>query len=154
MDNFRQAGLDFSLAAMGRSVNDSMAAYALSLVKDRLSEKKALILGLSFRPEVKEDANSTGAALYRILTDEGFDVFMHDAVYTEAEISDKGFRYAAPGDAKVELVFLVTMHKQYHQLDFEKLSLNGVRHIVDGRNALPQDKIKAAGINYIGIGKS
>lgn len=153
MDNFRQAGLDFSLAAMGRNINDSMAAYALSLVKDQLSAKKALILGLSFRPGVKEDANSTGAQLYQLLTGEGFDVFMHDAVYSAAELMEKGFRYADPGNAPVEVVFLVTMHQQYQQLDFEKMALNGVRYVVDGRNALPREKIREAGISYVGMGR-
>lgn len=153
IDNFRKAGLEFTLASEGRNINESMAAYAFSLVKDKLTIKKALILGLSFRPNVKEDANSPGAQLYKVLKSEGFDVCLHDAEYTTEELKEKGFAAADPDTAKVEAVFLATMHKQYQQLDFNKMASNGVRYLVDGRNALPKEKVESAGINYVAIGK-
>ena len=59
IENFKQAGLDFTLASQSRSINDQMANYAVSLIKDKVRNKKALLLGLSFRPNVKEDALST-----------------------------------------------------------------------------------------------
>lgn len=153
IDNFRNAGLEFDLASMGRNINESMAAYAFSLVKDKLRSKKALILGLSFRPNVKEDANSPGAQLYKILADEGFEVYLHDAEYTAEELKEKGFTPADPGTIKAEVVFLTTMHRQYQQLDFDKMASNGIRYLVDGRNALPKEKVESAGISYVGIGK-
>jgi len=153
IDNFREAGLEFGLASMGRTINESMAAYAFSLVKGKLATKKALILGLSFRPNVKEDANSPGSQLYKVLENEGFDVSLHDTEYTTEELKEKGFVPADPDTAKVEAVFLTTMHKQYRQLDFDKMASNGVRYMVDGRNALLKEEVESAGITYIGIGK-
>ncbi len=153
IENFRKAGLEFTLASEGRNINESMAAYVFSLVKDKLTTKKALILGLSFRPNVKEDANSPGAQLYKVLKNEGFEVYLHDAEYTAEELKEKGFATADPDTVKVETVFLATMHKQYQQLDFNKMASNGVRYLVDGRNALPKEKVESAGINYMAIGK-
>lgn len=151
--NFREAGLEFGLASMGRNINESMAAYAFSLVKEKLATRKALILGLSFRSDVKEDANSPGAQLYKVLEKEGFDVSLHDPEYTTEELKEKGLVAADPDSAKVEVVFLTTMHRQYRQLDFKRMASNGVRYLVDGRNALPGEEVELAGITYIGIGK-
>ena len=67
IENFKQAGLDFTLASQSRLINDQMPGYAVSLVKDKVKSKKALILGLSFRPNVKEDAVSTTYLLNDVL---------------------------------------------------------------------------------------
>jgi hypothetical protein len=45
------------------------------------------------------------------------------------------------------------MHKEYHQLDFERLSKKGVKYFIDGRNNIDRDKAEAAGIEYLGIGR-
>ncbi|PZR22725.1 MAG: hypothetical protein DI535_25530 [Citrobacter freundii] len=153
IDNFNKAGLDFSLARSGREINDSMASFALSLISDKVKKKTALVLGLSFRPNVKEDANSVGAALYALLKKEGYDVRIHDTEFGEQEVNAKGMRFGELYDTKAEVLFLVTMHKEYKAIDFERLAENGVRFIVDGRNALSKDKIEAAGIAYFGIGR-
>ncbi|MBO9659814.1 MAG: hypothetical protein J7527_13425, partial [Chitinophagaceae bacterium] len=153
IDNFRDAGLDFSLARQGREINDGMIEFALSQIKDKVVNRTALILGLSFRPNVKEDANSVGASLYSLLQREGFSVALHDTEFSQSELKSKGFEFADPLTAKAEVVFLVTMHKEYHQLDFAAMAANGVRFVVDGRNALDRRMIETAGIRYTGIGR-
>lgn len=152
INNFNSSGLRFRLAEESRFINESMASYAYSLVKDQVKERTALVLGLSFRPGVREDANSPGAQLYSLLKKEGFKVTMHDAAYPAAEIIEKGYE---PGDPAVDgaaLVFLTTMHPEYNDLDFKLMFSNGTRHLVDGRNMLNREKVREAGITYTGIG--
>jgi len=154
IENFREAGLDFSLAAQSRAINDSMVEHATSLVKDKLKRKKALLLGLSFRPNVKEDAMSVTYRLNETLIKHGFDVTIHDVEYSAEEIMARGF--AAANDiynSNAEVVFLVTMHKEYFQLDFEKLAKNGVRFFIDGRNSINRKEVEKSGISYSGIGR-
>jgi nucleotide sugar dehydrogenase len=153
IDNFQQAGLDFSLAKESREINDNMITFAFSKIKDKVRDKTALVLGLSFRPNVKEDANSVGASLYSLLKSEGFSVGIHDTEFSREELESKGFMFADPLHVKAEAVFLVTMHKEYQQLDFAAMASNGVRIIVDGRNALDRRMVEAAGISYTGIGR-
>lgn len=153
IENFRQEGLDFTLAAQGRMINNQMAAYAVSLVNDKVRNRKALILGLSFRPNVKEDSLSTTYLLSEVLYKSGYDVKVHDTEYAPDEIRQKGFQ---PVDdiynSGSEVVFLVTMHREYNDLDLEKLAADGVRYFVDGRNSIDRSKVQLAGMEYIGIG--
>ncbi len=154
IENFREAGLDFTLAAQSRSINDSMVEHATSLVKDKLKTKKALLLGLSFRPNVKEDSMSVTYRLNETLIKNGLDVKVHDTEYSAEEISAKGFTAANDiYNSNAEVVFLVTMHKEYAKLDFEKLSKNGVRFFIDGRNSINRELVEKSGITYTGIGR-
>lgn len=153
IENFKQAGLDFTLASQSRLINNQMADYAVSLIKDKVKNKRALMLGLSFRPNVKEDALSTTYLLNDVLLKTGFEVWLHDVEFSEKEIKEKGFNAAENiYDNGSEVVFLVTMHGEYSQIDFEKLADSGVRYFVDGRNNIDRNKVQKAGIKYIGIG--
>ena len=154
IENFREAGLDFTLASQSRAINDSMVEHAVSSVIDRLNNRKALLLGLSFRPNVKEDAMSVTYRLNEALLKHGFDVRVHDAEYSAEEITARGFTAANDVyDSSAEVVFLVTMHKEYFHLDFEKLSMQGVRYFIDGRNSFNRSDVEKTGISYFGIGR-
>ena len=119
-----------------------------------MKNRKALILGLSFRPNVKEDALSTTYLLKEVLLQSGFEVKVHDTEFSPAEIKLKGFDPIADlRDVDCEVVFLVTMHKEYKQLDFDRFAKNGVKYFVDGRNSVNRANVKEAGIEYIGIGR-
>ncbi len=153
IDNFSKAGLDFTLAKQSRSINNSMAEYAVSLVREKTQNKKALILGLGFRPNVKEDALSTTYLLHDALLSDGFEVWVHDTEFSSEEIKAKGLSPAIGiyGN-NAEVVFLVTMHKEYGEINFERLSKSGTKFFVDGRNAIDKQKVEDAGILYFGIG--
>ncbi len=154
IENFREAGLDFTLATQSRAINDSMVEHAVSSVKDKLRRKKALLLGLSFRPNVKEDAMSVTYRLNETLIKHGFDVTVHDVEYSAEEIMAKGFTAAKEiYESNAEVVFLVTMHKEYSGLDFERFFTNGVRFFIDGRNSINRSEVEKSGITYTGIGR-
>lgn len=154
INNFRQAGLHFDLASASRVINDEMAGYAVQLATARVARKKALILGLSFRPNIKEDTFSTSYLLRDALQKDGYDIVLHDTEFTPAELEKKGFNAASSVyENDAEAVFVVTMHQEYKQLDFSKLHAAGVRVLVDGRNQLNKQAIEQAGIHYIGIGR-
>jgi nucleotide sugar dehydrogenase len=155
INNFKEAGLDFMLAARSREINDGMAAFAVSCALPHITRKNAMILGLGFRPDIKEDTFSTTYLLHRELMQQGFETRLHDTVFQHDEIEAKGFTpcediYAS----QATLVFLVTMHAAYRALDFARLASSGVEVIVDGRNQLDRKAIESAGIRYIGIGRS
>ncbi|MFM7310427.1 MAG: nucleotide sugar dehydrogenase [Flavobacteriales bacterium] len=155
INNFREAGLDFMLAARSREINDGMAEFAVQCALPFISKKTALILGLGFRPDIKEDTFSTSYLLHKQLIQHGFASQLHDTVFNAQELEAKGFEpcediYAT----RAAVLFLVTMHEAYQSLDFERLAKSGVEVIVDGRNQLNRDKMESSGIRYIGIGRT
>ena len=154
IDNFRQQGMDFSLARAARVINDAMALFAINEIARRDSVKSVLLLGLGFRPEVKEDIFSTTYLLEERLQQLSIQTYLNDPYFSLVEMQQKGFQpvediYAV----KTEAVIVVTAHAAYKGINWKRLADNGCRYVLDGRNMLSADSIRSAGLEYIGIGR-
>lgn len=145
------------LAEQARQINDSQPSYILDLLESRwrsLHGHKALILGLGFRPQVKEHIFSPAFQLRDELTKREIEVQIHDPFYSDDEIRELGFVPCKLTDSNLpEIVILNTAHSIYYDLDFQLLAKKGVRAIVDGRDMWNSEKIRSTGLVYIGVGK-
>ncbi|MGD1000908.1 MAG: nucleotide sugar dehydrogenase [Candidatus Brocadiia bacterium] len=162
-------GVHAPLAELGRLLNDQQPAKVL----DRLERewqpvrgKRVLILGLGFRPQVKEDACSPAYTLAAELARRRARVELHDPLYTPDEIRNRGF---SPGAFAVkgarwktlsreespmhELLILNTAHAAYADLDFKKLAALGLKAVLDGRNFWKAEQVEKAGLFYLAIGR-
>jgi nucleotide sugar dehydrogenase len=147
-----------TLAERARRINDQQAAYVLGRVEkewEPLRGKNAHILGLGFRPRVKEHIYSTAFLLRDALHELGASVTLHDPLYSADEVCAHGF---VPGswqdDPAPSVVILNTAHPEYLELDFTALARHGVRLIVDGRHAWSASAVRSAGLIYIGVGQA
>jgi len=146
-----------SLAEKAREINDSQADYVMSYLTRLLKTKRGLrilILGLGFRPDVKEDVASPAYLIKRFIDKNGGKSFLYDPLYTEEEITKKGFVYTDLKDMlSIDAAVLVTAHSRFSDINWRKLKDRGVKVFVDGRNFFNKNKIERTGIKYIGIGK-
>jgi nucleotide sugar dehydrogenase len=150
----RRLGAPVSMSERARRVNDEQCAKALDRLErewEPLKGRKTLILGLGFRPEVKEHAFSTAFLLRETLRLRGAEVLLHDPLYSDDEIRAHGFTPGKPQEA--EVLVLNTAHKPYIKLDFKKLARGGLAAVVDGRNLWNPTLVRAAGLYYSGIGR-
>ncbi len=158
MANAAAAG-ELDLVRRSRALNDSMAAYGLDLLAQAMGDvrgKRVLILGLSYRENVKEDAFSTTHLLLKGLAERGADVRLHDPLWTAEELAKHAEVARDLYDSGAEAVILQAYHDQYKELlDWQRLVAAGVRVLLDGRNALRQQRaeIEAAGLIYLGVGQ-
>jgi nucleotide sugar dehydrogenase len=147
----RSRGIAVELAELGRRINSAQPRKILNKVGD-VSGRRCVILGVSFRPQVKESAYSPVFALASELEIRGAAVTVHDPLYSDDEIRRLEL---VPGEIYGnEILILNTAHDAYLNLDFADLAKKGVRCVVDGRNAWSVDAVVAAGIRYIGVGCS
>jgi UDP-N-acetyl-D-mannosaminuronate dehydrogenase len=111
-----------------------------------------LILGLAYRPNVKEAAGSSTFALARELEARGARALVHDPLFSAREVEAAGLRPAQPfPPPKVDAVVIQALHDQYRDLDLAAFA--GCRAVLDGRNALSRAEVEAKGMRYIGIGR-
>jgi nucleotide sugar dehydrogenase len=152
------AGVDLSLAKKARKINDGMPAFTVSLLKKDLGplkKKNILVLGLAFRGNVKETFKSPAYAVMGALKKAGANVFLNDPLFSREEIERLGVKFSDMQSLrKVDGVVLVTYHREYKSLNFNKLAAAGVRVFVDGRNSVDRKKVEEAGIVYRGIGRT
>jgi UDP-N-acetyl-D-glucosamine dehydrogenase len=123
-----------SIVSAARKLNASMPLRAVELLKSRvgsLNGKKIAILGVSYRPGVKETAFSGSLDLLQILNSEGAEVYGVDPLFSEAELESLGFRKNIKV-SEVEILILHTAHAQFLKLDFSQFTY--LKYILDGRN--------------------
>ena len=121
-----------------RLLNDQMPDNFVKMLVDaagNLQNKEILILGVTYRPQVKEIAYSGAFELQKILTTLGAQPKFHDPLITEVELMDLGL---APGEIndQTEIIIIHTDHKEYSELDFQNMP--NLKFVVDGRGVLGQ----------------
>ena len=153
---------ELDLVRRSRTLNDSMAAYGLDLLESELGDlqgKRVLLLGLSYRENVKEDAFSTAHLLIPELKRRGATVLLHDPLWSTEELARHGEGAEAVTDiyaSHPNALIIQAYHQQYAKLlDWAKLVEAGCKVILDGRNALRGQRgvIEAAGLHYLGVGQ-
>lgn len=144
-----------TLAERSRHLNDWQSKRILDLLEmhwGKLRGRRVLTLGLCFRPDVKEDICSTAYLLREELKVRGAVALIHDPLYSNGELSDRGFE-SGDLEAPAEILILNTAHRAYHNLDFRRLHASGVKAVVDGRNLWDPATVREAGVFYLGIGR-
>jgi len=147
-------GFPLHLLAAARQVNDGMAAYGVGKLEEALGSlrgRTVLVLGLAYRPNVKEAAGSSTFALARELEARGARALVHDPLFSAREVEAAGLRPAYPLPHKVDAVVIQALHDQYRDLDLATFA--GCRAVLDGRNALSRSEVEAKGMLYLGIGR-
>lgn len=151
-----EKGVRVTLSEHARRINDEQSSYVLDRVErgwGKLRGKQVLVLGLAFRPGVKEHIYSTAFLLRDQLQKLGAEVRLHDPLYSPDEITGHDF---LPGSLKgavaPDVIILNTAHSAYRTLDFHALAKRGVKVIVDGRNAWNSEEVRKAGLLYVAVG--
>ena len=153
----RSDGVDLDLIARARAANDDMAEWALDRLSHavgRLSGKRVLVLGLSYRENVKESAFSGALRLIRLLKERGATPLINDPLYTSDELSHFGAEpVSLQSLPQLDAAILQAYHDDYKLLEWRRLGDAGCQAVLDGRNALDHTRIEGAGMVYLGIGR-
>ncbi len=148
-------GLDQRLAKTGRQINEEQPARHVARLAGAmggLGGRRVHVLGLAFRPQVREDAYSPAPALQELLIAAGASVTLEDPLYDDDTLRSKGFTPARLADGTADAVVLNTAHPEFAHPDFAAWHRSGVRAVVDGRALWSRREAEAAGITYLGVG--
>jgi nucleotide sugar dehydrogenase len=152
-------GIDASIVATARQVNDEQPERMAMRLERRLGGLEGTrvgILGLGFRPDVKEHICSPTFQLNAALRARGADVRVHDPLFTDTEIGEHGLTLWSPASPawRPEALILATGHTSFRGLDLAALRAGGLRAVVDGRRFWDATAIAALGVDYIGVGRA
>jgi len=149
---------ELSLVRDGRETNDRMASIGVELLEDALgglSGQKVLVLGASYREDVKELAFSTAFSIVDTLRRAGAEVLIHDPLFEPRELGALEARVVdldSPEAAEVEAVVIQAWHRDFRGLDWRRFKR--LRAVLDGRGAVSADAVRETGATYIAIGSS
>ena len=153
----RQLGFNHEFLKLARKINNNMPHYTVELLENELKKlKKSVkgakvgVLGLAYKGNVDDTRESPSFEVINILKTKGADVFVFDS-HVKAGSNVKDLDELLN---KSDYIVLVTDHKEFKQMDLEKLKKHKILVVIDGRNCLDKEKIKSMGILYHGIGRS
>jgi nucleotide sugar dehydrogenase len=119
-----------------RNFNDQMPGNFVKLLIEsagNLKGREVLVLGVTYRPRVKEVAYSGAVELNKILLSLGAVPRFHDPLLNKSELVDLDLN---PGEItdETEIIILHTAHAEYAEFNFS--SLTNLKFFVDGRGMM------------------
>jgi UDPglucose 6-dehydrogenase len=155
------SGYHFQLLTAVIEVNELQKRRVVGKLEKHLGSlvgKRVALLGLAFKPDTDDMREASSLVLAARLQGEGAEVVAYDPVAIERagelldtiEMAGSAEQALAGADAAV----LVTEWAQFAELDWAELASRMARPLlVDGRNFLDPERMRAAGFEYEGIGK-
>lgn len=156
IERARQVGFDHKFLMLARQINDSMPEYTIELMdhgvkKLGIKEPTVALLGLAYKKNIDDLRESPCLDIRALLEQRGGDLRVFDP-HVLKESTVKTLEDAVSG---ADVVILGTNHDEFTEAVTGKfLKKHGVKVIVDGKNALDDKDIEAAGVTYYGIGRS
>jgi UDPglucose 6-dehydrogenase len=118
--------------------------------------RKIAVLGLAFKPFTDDVRESPTLDIVPLLAEKGADVDVYDPLAASAELHGAR-RVDSPWEALegASAVILVTEWPEFVELDWARAAaiMKEPRLVIDGRNALDGDAVRAAGLSYMAIGR-
>jgi UDPglucose 6-dehydrogenase len=155
------SGYHFQLLTAVIEVNELQKRRVIGKLHKHLGGlvgKRIALFGLAFKPNTDDMREASSLVLSARLNADGADVTAYDPVAEEqARALVSGISFAdSPLDAAhgADAVVLVTEWPEFLALDWSEVAstMNG-NLVIDGRNALDQTVVRAAGLAYEGVGR-
>ena len=144
-----------SIIREARNVNSKMPVHIGQLLlnkKGSLKNLEVLVLGISYRANVKESAFSGVFPLCKFLSEKGAKVEVIDPFFSEKEIMELNLTPFSGNPKRVDTIVVHTDHLEFTNLiqkEFQNVNL-----VVDGRNLIRQNMLgENTELLTIGIGR-
>jgi UDPglucose 6-dehydrogenase len=155
------SGYHFQLLTAVIEVNELQKRRVISKLQKHLGGlvgKRITLLGLAFKPNTDDMREASSLVLSARLGADGAIVSAYDPVAeSEARRLISGLRFAESAmDATTDAdaVVLVTEWPEFLELDWREVATSMAgKLVIDGRNALDGEAVRAAGLTYEGIGR-
>ena len=162
LNTAKEIGLSLKLVETAREVNESMPIHVVKLLSDAfdeqnksLKESTILLLGVSYKPDVKDIQISPAEKIIEKLKELNTNIRIYDPYF----VSENIFGIDTESNLIDALsisdgVILVTPHKEFHDIE-PKFLKSKLRNpiFIDTRCILDQQEAINAGLIYRGLGR-
>ena len=152
----------FGLVENGRKINENMPFHTVELLEDALNEIKKplsgssiLVLGVSYKPDVKDIQLSPVEKIINLLQEKGANILIYDPYFKNSEIFGiKTLNDFVQNLENSDGLIIATAHKEFHNIDpiFLKSKMK-TSVVIDSKNIIDQNLANQAGLIYRGIGR-
>ena len=149
------------IVKIGREINEKMPHHVIKLTKDALNEagkqlesSNILILGISYKPNVKDIQLSPAEIIISELTKNGAVVRIFDPYFKNSSVYGIQTENNLEQISTVDAVIIVTAHKEFEKLKPEYfVSKMNSPVLIDTRGVIDLYEVNKAGLIFRGLGR-
>ena len=161
LNTARRTGVKLSIIESGRKINESMPDHVIQLTIDAFNEckkslekSKILIMGISYKPNVKDTQLSPAKDIIKKFQNLGsivhiYDPFFHSTEVFGLQVEDTLENILPEMDA----VVIVTGHDEFKQIEINSFSKTKLKILIDTRGIIDPISIKNQNIIFRGLGR-
>ena len=150
-----------SIIEQGRKINEKMPEYVVNLTLDgfkisnkSIKDSSILILGISYKPDVKDIQLSPAEIIINKLKTLGVKIKIYDPYFKGSQVF--GINVEQNIDdilSKVDAAIIVTAHKEFQEIDPKIFSKMKTPILIDSRGIIDPVSAKNAGLVFRGLGR-
>lgn len=156
IEKAKENNFDHKFLRTARAINNSMPAYTIEILQDKLNEiekpvkgARIGVLGVSYKANVGDLRESPALEIIELLEKHGAELHIFDP-YVPKKSTVASLEELLE---KSEAIVITANHDEFLKISPEKLKENGIKVVLDGKNCLDKEKILEAGLIYKGIGR-
>ena len=157
----RRSGVNLSMIEYSRQINEKMPEHVIKLTLDAFKECKKpiqnndiLILGVSYKPDVKDIQLTPAKHIIKKLQDLGANIHIYDPYFSSSQVF--GINVEESLDAvisKVDASIIITAHKEFQNIPLPVFNKMKSPILVDTRGIIDPMDAKQAKLIFRGLGR-
>ena len=161
LNTARRTGVKLSIIESGRKINETMPDHVIKLTLDAFNEckksiekSKILIMGISYKPNVKDIQLTPAKDIIKKFQNLGSLVHIYDPFFHSTEVFglkvENNFENILP---EMDAVVIVTGHDEFKQIEINSFSKIKSKILIDSSGIIDPISIKNKNLIFRGLGR-
>ena len=161
LNSAKRAGVKLSMIESARKINEKMPDHVVKLTSDAFKESnksiqnsEILILGVSYKPNVKDIQLSPAEYIIKKFQNLGANVHIYDPNFSSSEVF--GIRVEENLDdilSKMDAAVIVTGHDDFKKIEISSFAKMKTPILIDTRGIIEPQSVKQYNIIFRGLGR-
>ena len=161
LNTAKRTGSNLSIIESGRKINEKMPEHVIQLTSDAFQESgksidnsKILILGVSYKPNVKDIQLTPAEEIIKKLQNLGSKIYIYDPYYSSKEVF--GITVEDNIDdiiSSVDAAIIVTAHDEFKKIPISLFKKINKSILIDTRGIIEPKDAKEQKIIFRGLGR-
>ena len=161
LNTARRAGVRLNIIESGRQINERMPEHVIELTLDAFKEcnktiqnSDILILGISYKPDVKDIQLTPAKHIIEKLQKLGANVHIYDPYFSSGQVFDINVEENLDDIiSKVDASIIVTGHKEFKKIEPSFFNQMKGSILIDTRGIIDPEDAKQAKLIFRGLGR-
>ncbi|MDB3956852.1 nucleotide sugar dehydrogenase [Candidatus Nitrosopelagicus sp.] len=161
LNTARRTNSSLSIIESGRKINEKMPEHVIELTLDafqecnkNIQESTILILGISYKPNVKDIQLTPAEIIIKKLQELGANVCIYDPYFKNVDVFGiKSEKNLDDIFTNVDAAIIVTGHDEFKQLELSKFNQMNNKILIDTRGIIEPISAKNENLIFRGLGR-